>query len=64
MFFVTAIFQINICEAKVFVFKSEIYGTTFSNAFNSEKFSIQFENVFLERGFKNTCKSERYLFKL
>ena len=48
-----------ISEAKVVVFERIISEATFSNAFNSEKISIELRKVFLENDISNTCKNVR-----
>jgi len=61
LFSIFAILYTNISEAKVFVFTDVISETTFSNVFNLEKSKVELQNVFLENGFANTCKSENDL---
>jgi len=58
LFFLLAIFQMNISEAKVVVFESIISEATFLNVFNSEKSSTELPSVISENYFANTCKSE------
>lgn len=61
LFFVLAIFQTNICEAKVIEFENIISETIISNAVKSEKINVELKNIFSENGILNTCKRERDL---
>jgi hypothetical protein len=61
LFFVLAIFQTNICEAKVLIFNLVVSEVTSSNAFNFGKSNAELEIVYLENDFANTCKRERDL---
>jgi len=58
LFFLLAIFQINICEARLVVFADVISGTTVSNTFNFENSKVELPSVISENYFANTCKSE------
>ena len=56
-----AIFQINICEAKLVVFADVISGTTVSSTFNFENSKVELPSVISENYFANTCKIESHL---
>ena len=58
LFFLLAIFQINICEARLVVFADVISGTSVSNTFNFENSKVELPSVISENYFANTCKSE------
>jgi hypothetical protein len=61
LFFILAIFQVNICVAKAFDFDKVISEITHSNILYSEKSNCEFQDVFLENDFAKTCKFEKYL---
>lgn len=56
LFFVLAIFQTNIGEAKVVVFDNAVSEIALSSVFNSEKSSEEFQDVSLENDVANTVK--------
>lgn len=61
LFFLLAIFQTNISEAKVFVLDGLVLEKVFCNIFNSEKSGTELQDMFLEKDFSGTCKSENDL---
>jgi hypothetical protein len=58
LFFVLAIFQTNICKAKVVVFADVFSEAIFSNTFNSGKSNLELQRVFSRNDLANTCKNE------
>lgn len=58
LFFILAIFQTDICIAKVAVIDYVVSEISLSNIFNSEKNGTEIQVTFLEDDLSNTCKSE------
>lgn len=58
LFFIFGIFQINICESKVFVFVDASSEITFLSNFYAEKNKVELQNLFSINDIANTCKSE------